>query len=296
MEESGVLNSSQANKLRESLSGFQSNPSTNGLSRKRTLVWLGILALALVLLSGTLFLSTTGDTPQIQNVAKTLNEVGGLGVMNKSLSTVLTFGLILIIPLLVWIWLHNALVSKEEDVLSSWAQVESNYQRRSDLIPALVDTVSRYLKHEKETLKEVTTQRSFDKAGDIINKLVDAQKGGADLLKSIAGKPPADDSVLNELSAVQGKIGLGMRQLIAVVEDYPDLRSSEQFVALQAQLEGTENRINIARMRFNESVNLFNSAIRKVPGNLVASVGGFVRKAYFQADEGANNAKPLDFK
>lgn len=298
MQANGILTPAQADKLRNSIAVSSTDTEIAALAktRRHVIVWVVLLMAVTVLLLILLLLTTTGSVQEIQDVSKTMNEVGDLGAMNKTLSSILTIGLILIIPLVAWVWIHNSLVSKEEDVLSSWAQVESNYQRRSDLVPALIESVSRYLKHEKETLSDVTKQRNINTSGEIINDLVNAQKSGGDLLKSIAGKPPTDDLILKQLSDVQEKIGLGMRRLVAVLESYPELRSSEQFVELQAQLEGTENRINVARMRFNESVNTFNSAIRKVPGNLVAGVGGFVRKAYFKADEGANKVQPLNFK
>lgn len=301
MEEDGILSERQAAMLRDSLSGSpRSEPQRpeSGV-RKR---WLGrilggsVLALVLGLLV-VLAVGTGGGESHVQDVAQTLNQPGEYGQMNKSLSVILAAAILLIVPLLLWMWLHNSLVAKEERVFEAWAQTESNFQRRADLVPALVDTVSRYLKHESETLTAVTQGRGDSLAAmtKAIEDLAEANKAAGDLLRQRGQAVIEEESALRQLYEAQTRIGRGMTALVAVAEDYPDLRSSDQFLELQAQLEGTENRINVARMRFNESVRDYNRAIRQLPGALVAQVSSFKRKAYFRSEEDASDAPELKF-
>lgn len=215
--------------------------------------------------------------------------------MNKSFSGILAIALFLIVPLLLWMWLHNSLVTKEESVFESWAQVESNLERRADLIPALVDTVSRYLRHESDTLTSVTAQRSDASLATALEELIAAQKSTAEIVGEDGSNIVEDEADLAALFAAQQRVGQRMHSFLAVAESYPQLRSSDQFLELQAQLEGTENRINVARMRFNESVATYNAAIRRLPASLVASAGGFGRKAYFQADAESHDEPDLAF-
>lgn len=218
--------------------------------------------------------------------------------MNKPLTVVLAAALLLIVPLLLWMWLHNALVAKEERVFAAWAQTESNFQRRADLVPALIDTVSRYLQHESETLIGVAAQRSEALASlsKAVAEVTAAGKAASDLLRERGRGVIEEESALRALSETQARIGRGLGAIVAVAESYPDLRSSDQFLELQAQLEGTENRINVARMRFNEAVRDYNRGIRQLPGALVAQVGNFKRKAYFQTEEDARRAPELNFE
>ena len=160
-------------------------------------------------------------------------------------------------------FLYNTLVSKQERVNASWSQVESTMQRKLDLLPNLVKVVKAYAKHEKELLTEITSLRS------------DAH---TTLVSKDAGK----------LATLNTKLNASVMKLFAVAENYPDLKSSEQFLQLQAQIEGSENRINITRMQFNEAVGLYNSAIRKMPQRLIASLGGFEKRTYFKAEEKAH--------
>lgn len=299
MEDDGVLTERQAAMLRDSLAGNASGGSLQPeiSSRKR---WMGriLSALVLAIVAVVLVLAVgTGGGDQIQDVAQTLNQPGEYGQMNKSLSVVLAAAILLIVPLLLWVWQHNSLVTREERVFEAWAQTESNFQRRADLVPALVDTVSRYLKHESETLTAVTQGRadSLSAMSQAIEDLAQAEKAAGDLLRERGQAVIEEETALRQLYEAQSRIGRGMTTLLAVAEDYPDLRSSDQFLALQAQLEGTENRINVARMRFNESVRDYNRAIRQLPGALVAQVGSFKRKAYFQSEEEARNAPDLAF-
>ncbi len=298
MELDGILTAAQAEMLRDS---FSTEAPVEGADRRRRTGRVRmILAAGLVAalgLAGLLFGAGT-DQAVIQDVATTMNQPGGFGEMNKALTTILALGVLLALPLLIWVWLHNSLVSKEEKVYEAWAQTESNFQRRADLVPVLVDTVSRYLKHESETLTGVTQARSEAVASlsKVVEELVRAQKDSADLLRERGRAVIDEDLDLRALYEAQAKVGRGMTLLVGLAESYPELRSSDQFLELQAQLEGTENRINVARMRFNSSVRDYNRAIRQLPGALVAQVGNFRRKAYFQSEEEARNATELQFQ
>ncbi len=218
--------------------------------------------------------------------------------MNKSIAAVMALTILLVIPLLFWVWMYNSLVGKEERVFQAWAQTESNFQRRADLIPALIETVSRYLRHERETLTAVTEARGASVASlsAAIERLIQAEKGTTDLIAERGAGLVEEEAAMAALFDAHAKVGRSMTTLLGVAESYPELRSSDQFLELQAQLEGTENRINVARMRFNDSVRVYNGAIRKLPGALVAQVGNFRRKAYFQSDEEARNAPAISFK
>lgn len=299
MEAEGVLSPAQAEMLRQSLSvasGPQASSDERGPSTGRMAVAKWVLYLALVLLAVLSVGLLEGGGGGIQEVSQTINQPGVTGEMNKSLSNLLAIMLILAVPVAIWAWLHNSLVSREEAVFASWAQVESSYQRRSDLIPSLVETVSRYLRHEAATLAQVTRERG---AGErdlaaAVEELIKAQKASADLLRQ-GGKMLDDPEALAAIGRAELQVGGQMQRMFALAESYPELKSADQFLTLQGQLEGTENRINVARMRFNEAVEAYNQSIRKLPGSLVAGVGRFSRKAYFQADEEAENAPKLDF-
>jgi len=300
MADDGILSERQAAMLRDSLSGSAGHgavPTDLGRRKRWTGHILGGLVLAIAAVLIVLALGTGGGGDQVQDVAQTLNQPGEYGQMNKSLSVILAAAIFVIAPLLLWMWLHNNLVSREERVFEAWGQTESNFQRRADLVPALVDTVSRYLKHESETLTAVTEGRSDQLAAmtKAIDDLAEAEKAAGDLLRERGQAVIEEEQALRQLYQAQSRIGRGMTTLLAVAEDYPELRSSDQFLELQAQLEGTENRINVARMRFNEAVRDYNRAIRQLPGALVAQVGNFKRKAYFQSEEEARNAPELAF-
>jgi LemA protein len=266
--------------------------------QRRPLAWLytssgPVVALGLPLLA--LCLVACGVDPVVQDVSKTINQAGGEG-MSSGVSIVVAVVVLMLAPILIWAWLNNSLVSKEEATFSAWAQVESNYQRRSDLIPALVQAVSRYLRHEAATLTEVTQQRTSPAALEkAVLELSAAHEEATRHMEETSGAPPRDEEQLKELARTQELVGAGVKRLIAVAESYPNLQSADQFLELQAQLEGTENRINVARMKFNEAVREYNESIRKLPGNLVAGVSGLKRKAYFTADEGTREARPLAF-
>ena len=160
---------------------------------------------------------------------------------------------------------YNALVTKEEQVRTTWSQVESNLQRKVDLLPNLVKVVKRYAAHEKEVYGEIAALRS----------------AASRALKESRGE-------VAKLAALQKQLDLATAKLFAVAENYPELRSSEQFLQLQSQIEGAENRINITRMQFNETVGDYNAYLRHIPANIIATIVGFRPKAYFKADAKAH--------
>jgi LemA protein len=303
MERDGILSADQADQLRGSIGNGGSDLDGNGQvgagRRRMSGGWLILAAIVIAVAAGVVivFGGGGGDTA-VQDVTQTLNEPGGFGQMNRSLSTLLAIAVLVIIPLVLWVWMHNSLVSREEHVFNAWAQTESNFQRRADLIPALVDSVSRYLKHESETLTAVTAERAGATAGlaKAVDDVIRAQKESADIVAGRGEKIIEEQGALTALYQAQAAVGRSMTQLLAVVEDYPELRSSDQFLELQAQIEGTENRINVARMRFNEAVRAYNGAIRMLPASLVARAGNFQRKAYFRSEEEARNAPELGFE
>ncbi|MGR9071506.1 MAG: LemA family protein [Gammaproteobacteria bacterium] len=294
MEGEGLLSPAQAESLRTSLGGAVR--FGKGKSESNALPWL-FFAIGLGL-GALFFFFLQGSSPEpeiIQDIGKSLNQPGVTGGMNTILAKLLALFLFLIFPILLFVWLHNGLATQEEEVHKAWAQVESNYQRRSDLIPNLVETVGRYMKYEAETLQEITGQRG-ESWRRTLDELIDAQKAGGDMLKKSTGRAPEDEAYLAALQQAQQRVGASMRQVLATVENYPQLRASDQMLQLQAQLEGSENRINVARMRFNEAVADFNAAIRRLPSSLVASAGGFQRKAYFKADPGGDKAVDVAFE
>ncbi|MEE1167916.1 MAG: LemA family protein [Alistipes sp.] len=187
--------------------------------------------------------------------------------------------IILGIVAVVVIWAvsgYNSLVSNEENVGKAWANVESAYQRRSDLIPNLVNTVKGYAQHEQKTLQDVVEARS--KATSI---RVDASTSTPEQMQ--------------QWIEAQQEVGSALGRLIAISESYPQLRANENFLALQTQLEGTENRIKTERDRYNEAVKEFNVKIRRFPTNILASIFGFERREMFEAEAGAEIAPEVQF-
>jgi LemA protein len=171
---------------------------------------------------------------------------------------------------------YNNMVKMDEGVQAAWSQVENVYQRRADLIPNLVATVKGYAAHESETLESVIAARS--KATQIT---VDPQDLSAEALK--------------KYQAAQGELGAALGKLLAITENYPDLKANQNFLELQSQLEGTENRITVERQKFNNVAKEYNTGIRKFPKNILAGMFGFERKAYFEANEGADKAPVVEF-
>ena len=171
---------------------------------------------------------------------------------------------------------YNSLVEKREAVAKQWANVESAYQRRSDLVPNLVATVKGSANFEQQTLVEVTQARA-----------------SATSIKLDPSKLGPDD--IKKFDQAQGQLTGSLSRLLVSVEKYPDLKSTEAFRDLSAQLEGTENRINTERNRFNEAVNDYNATLQKFPANITASMFGFQKKGYFEAAAGSDKAPKVDF-
>jgi len=171
---------------------------------------------------------------------------------------------------------YNNLVVAEESVTTEWANVESQYQRRADLIPNLVATVKGYAAHEQETLDAVVSARAKATQVTIDSENLTPEK-------------------LQEFQAAQGAVGSALGRLLAVAESYPDLKANQNFLDLQEQLEGTENRIQVARQKFNSTAQAYNTSIRRFPTNIVAGLFGFDKKAYFEAEAGAEKAPKVEF-
>lgn len=297
MEQAGQISSEQAARLASALdlnSKFAASPAPTGQRRR---IPITAVALLLVLVIVLLFLFAGGGPGEVQDVAASLNQPETVGTMNKFLSLSIAIFVLIVVPILIVAGSYNSLVNKEEAVLTAWGQVESQFQRRADLVPALVETVTQYMHYERQTLNEVTSRRQSD-FGRLVAAVDEVTQGQQQFAEASGTDQPLieDQAALDRLSAESAAVGGSIRGLLAVVEDYPDLASSDQFLELQAQLEGTENRINVARMRFNEAVGAFNSASRRIPGNLAAALGGFRRKAYFQAEEGSDQAEDKLFE
>ena len=173
---------------------------------------------------------------------------------------------------------YNKMVQLEESVKASWSQVENVYQRRMDLIPNLVATVKGYASHESETLTAVTEARS--RVGGVINVSDDVLK---------------DPAAFQRFQQAQGELSSALQRLMVVSEQYPDLKANENFLALQDQLEGTENRIAVERKRFNEEAQGYNTYIKQFPRMMIANMSGFDEIPYFQANEGADTAPTVSF-
>lgn len=179
--------------------------------------------------------------------------------------------------LVIWaISAYNGLVTMEEKVSNQWANVETQYQRRADLIPNLVNTVKGYAAHEKSTLEGVIEARS--KATQI----------------KVEAKDLTPEK-LAEYQKAQGEVTSALGKLLAVSERYPDLKANQNFLELQAQLEGTENRITVARKNFNDTAKEYNTAVRRFPKNIFAGIFGFDKKAYFEAEAGSEKAPKVEF-
>jgi len=198
--------------------------------------------------------------------------------MKKSWIIIGILVLIGIILLLTLPATYNRLVQAEETVNNSWANVQGAYQRRADLIPNLVSTVKGYADFEQETLIRVVEQR-------------------ANATKPTFNVDPAklDENTLAQFQKAQDELGSALSRLLVVVEKYPDLKANQNFLQLQAQLEGTENRINVERRNFNETVKVYNTSLKRFPTNLLAGLFGFTQKPYFQAQAGADEAPKVEF-
>ena len=171
---------------------------------------------------------------------------------------------------------YNTLVGQDEAVGTAWSNVENQYQRRVDLIPNLVNNVKGYASHEKETFEAVVSARA----------------------KATQTTVDIDDLTPEKIAAyqkAQGELGSALGRLLAITENYPELKANENFKELQAQLEGTENRISTERHKFNEVAKTYNTSIRRFPKNIIASMFGFEKRPYFEAQEGAEKAPEVKF-
>ena len=198
-------------------------------------------------------------------------------IVGETMNLLLIILIVIIIIILVAIVaIYNGLVTARNKVKNAWAQIDVQLNRRADLIPNLVETVKGYAAHESETLEGVIAARS--KATQIT---VDPQDLSAEALK--------------KYQAAQGELGAALGKLLAITENYPDLKANQNFLELQSQLEGTENRITVERQKFNNVAKEYNTGIRKFPKNILAGMFGFERKAYFEANEGADKAPVVEF-
>ena len=196
--------------------------------------------------------------------------------MKKGLVTLLVVGAI-VLGLFFWFQgNYNNMVKLDEGVQAAWSQVENVYQRRADLIPNLVATVKGYASHEQQTLEGVISARS---------KATQITVNPEDLTSEQLAK----------YQKAQGELGSALGKLLAITENYPDLKANTNFLELQAQLEGTENRIAVERKKFNEAAREYNTTIRQFPKNIVAGMFGFEKKPYFEAQEGAEQAPKVEF-
>ena len=174
---------------------------------------------------------------------------------------------------------YNSFVGLQEGVDGQWGNVENVYQRRADLIPNLVETVKGYASHEQETLTAV----------------IEARAKATQVQAQLTPETLNDPQLMQKFQAAQGELSSALARLMVVVERYPGLKANQNFLDLQAQLEGTENRIAVERRRFNDMARDYNTAIRRFPGSIVAGITGFDKKTYFEADEGAATAPKVDF-
>ena len=186
--------------------------------------------------------------------------------------------LFIIIVIVSLIGSYNNMVKLDEGVKEKWSQVENVYQRRYDLIPNLVETVKGYAKHEQETFTQVTEARA--KAGGTFN---------------ISEQVLNDPAMFQKFQQAQAGLSGALQRLMVVVEKYPELKANQNFLALQDQLEGTENRITVERKRFNEAARYYNTYIKQFPKMILANMFGFKEKQYFKSTEGAEEAPKVEF-
>ena len=195
--------------------------------------------------------------------------------IKKNLGWIIPVGIIVI--LVMWaIGGYNGMVKMDEQVQNKWANVETQYQRRADLIPNLVSTVKGYAKHEQQTLENVVKARS-----EATQLKVDAESLTPEKLAAF--------------QKAQSGVSSALGRLLAVAENYPDLKANQNFLELQSQLEGTENRITVARKDFNDAAKSYNQSIRQFPKNILAGMFGFEKKSYFEAEAGSEKAPKVEF-
>ena len=196
--------------------------------------------------------------------------------MKKGYIVLIVIGVII---LAIFLWFrgsYNGMVKMSETVSAQWSNVENQYQRRLDLIPNLVNTVKGYAAHEQQTLTDVVNARA---------KATQTQINFEQL----------DEASMQRFTRSQGELSSALSRLMAISESYPDLKANQNFLELQAQLEGTENRIAVERRKFNDTVRTYNAYIRQFPKNIIAGMFGFTPKPYFEANAGAENAPKVEF-
>lgn len=196
--------------------------------------------------------------------------------MKKGTITLLVIGVLILIMVGGTLTTYNGLIAKDEAVATAWGNIQSQYQRRTDLIPNLVSTVKGYAKHESETLENVMAARAKATQVTINSDNLTPEK-------------------LKQYQAAQGELSQALGRLMAVSENYPNLKANENFSELQAQLEGTENRINESRQIYNSAVQTYNVSVRRFPANIVAGMFGFDKKNQFEAEAGAEKAPKVEF-
>ena len=195
--------------------------------------------------------------------------------IKKNLGWIIPVGIIVV--LVMWaIGGYNGMVKMDEQVQNKWANVETQYQRRADLIPNLVSTVKGYAKHEQQTLEDVVKARS-----EATQLKVDAENLTPEKLAAF--------------QKAQSGVSSALGRLLAVAENYPDLKANQNFLELQSQLEGTENRITVARKDFNDAAKSYNQSIRQFPKNILAGMFGFEKKSYVEAEAGSEKAPKVEF-
>ena len=195
--------------------------------------------------------------------------------IKKNLGWIIPVAIVVVIVL--WaIGGYNGMVKMDEQVQNKWANVETQYQRRADLIPNLVSTVKGYAKHEQQTLEDVVKARS-----EATQVKVDAENLTPEKLAAF--------------QKAQSGVSSALGRLLAVAENYPDLKANQNFLELQSQLEGTENRITVARKDVNDTAKSYNQAIRQFPKNILAGMFGFEKKSYFEAEAGSEKAPKVEF-
>ena len=286
----GKLTAEEAERLRGSLAAHAEREAplraaATPRERRRLWVLIGSLAVFFLLGAATHYLlsdlaasnavlqagteSTTSALPEGR-----LIDLSGLSeerntTMKRSLP--LSFGIVIVVVLALLagllVFFYNGLIGAREQVNAGWAQVENVYQRRLDLVPLLVDAVQTYTEHERETLVELTQARA----------------NAVQVRDAIGGIPQTVEQI-KAIEASQGEVESALARLLAIVENYPDLKASRNFLSLQDQIEGTENRVAMERRNYNEFSRRFNTKLQTFPGNIVADMMGFEAKPYFEAE------------
>lgn len=199
----------------------------------------------------------------------------------KAMKVIIPIAIVIIIVIIIYSTFagtYNKMVAMDEGVKGAWSQVENVYQRRFDLIPNLVETVKGYAAHESDTFKDVAEAR--------------ASAGG---VMQMSDELLNDPAAFERFQQAQSTLGGALQRLLMVTENYPELKANQNFMALQDQLEGTENRIAVERKRFNDLVQIYNTYIKQFPRMLIANISGFDEKPYFKSSDGAETAPTVEF-